>query len=324
MEIMSVNGSAGPNSLVSVLLVYGALPRLGVPSKPLTFSILLCAMADRMVTEKISKYIAWRHINATVQIQNGPDTSEIHSALIASHVLVYHSVNDCWEWSYTLLDMKGKACSVLLQPRSGPPKLRNKVVKQFIPTSLLEKLDESPFLIAATYTTMALTTHLDDETEYNIKNNTEDFSNILYFGGTFFHISPIGFSASRIPQSTDDQKFGSISQKKIDVLNELSVFSIKHANDTQGAGVYGAGFVGLIKHEGAPNAFQKSRFVIESFNDRNCFLTHALTIQRASQRPLLSLAVRHNTIRIISNDVLQAYVQSETNLQRACKTIEFT
>lgn len=65
-----------------------------------------------------------------------------------------------------------------------------------------------------------------------------------------------------------------------------------------------------------PKAFEEWRPVIQGFNDRHCFLTHAPAVQRSSQRLLFCLAVCEKEYHVISGDVSQAFVQSETSLQR--------
>lgn len=71
-----------------------------------------------------------------------------------------------------------------------------------------------------------------------------------------------------------------------------------------------------IKNEGTPTAFETSRLVVQGLNDWHCLLTYKSTVQRASQRLLLSIFVCNNSLTIISRDISQAYVQSETSLQR--------
>lgn len=47
--------------------------------------------------------------------------------------------------------------------------------------------------------------------------------------------------------------------------------------------IFGARFVDLIKHEGQPKAFKKSRFDVQAYaNKEHGLLTHALTAQISS------------------------------------------
>lgn len=116
MTVKSVKDSVGPDSLVPTLLVYGALPRLGISSEPPTPNTFQRTLAVRQSTEEISKHISRRQANAVVRTRNGPDTSNIHTAPIDSHLLVYRPEEDLWEGPYTLLDMQGETCTILLLP----------------------------------------------------------------------------------------------------------------------------------------------------------------------------------------------------------------
>lgn len=187
--------------------------------------------------------------------------------------------------------MHGDTCTVLLPSPLGPSKFRSTVVKRIFPAESPENLDESLSPIYAAPTALILTIH---------SNNKMDYRS--------------GFQAAL--QSPDVQKFSSSRQNEVNALFEGGVFFLSHKDDAQGLRVYGARFVDLVKHEGTPNAVKKSRLVIQGFNDKHCFLTHAPTVQQASLRPLLSFAACDDRMEVISRNVLQAYVQSETNFQR--------
>lgn len=61
-----------------------------------------------------------------------------------------------------------------------------------------------------------------------------------------------------------------------------------------------------IKNEGKPEAFAKSRLVVQGFNDKkNGLLTHAPTAQRFSQRLLLALAMILPEWNIYLRDISQ-------------------
>lgn len=94
-----------PTEFLSMLLVYSTLPRLGVLSDSLTPSTFCRAAAIGNATREISNHFAYRQVIAAVRTRNGPDTSEIHTALIDLHVLVYQTGKDMSEGSYSLLKM---------------------------------------------------------------------------------------------------------------------------------------------------------------------------------------------------------------------------
>jgi hypothetical protein len=77
-------------------------------------------------------------------------------------------------------------------------------------------------------------------------------------------------------------------------------------------------FVDEIKFAGTERAFEKIRLVVQGYNDsgKKEILTQALTIQRASQRILLSLAPSLKSMNLYLRDISQAYTKSKTPLAR--------
>ena len=85
-----------------------------------------------------------------------------------------------------------------------------------------------------------------------------------------------------------------------------------------GARVFGSRFVDQIKNEGTEKAFEKSRLVVQAFNDsdKHEILTQAPTIQRASQRLIIALSLIIPELSLYSRDITQAYTQSRSELAR--------
>ncbi|KAI0991737.1 hypothetical protein K3495_g16450, partial [Podosphaera aphanis] len=82
--------------------------------------------------------------------------------------------------------------------------------------------------------------------------------------------------------------------------------------------VFNSRFVDEIKYKGTSKAFEKSRLVVQAYNDleKDVVLTQSPTIQRVSQRLILCLAALVPNTRLYLRDISQAYVQSTTNLNR--------
>lgn len=80
----------------------------------------------------MSKNFAKLQVSSAVRTRNGPDTLDIHTAPLNSNVLVYRPEVDKSDGAWSLLDIQGETCTVLLPPPSGPTKLRTTVVKRFI------------------------------------------------------------------------------------------------------------------------------------------------------------------------------------------------
>lgn len=89
MAIKSINDSVGPDGLVPTLLVFGALPRLGLPTDQPTPSTFKRAVALRKATESMSRHFVSRPVRAALNSRNGPNITDIHKAPLGSKVLVY-------------------------------------------------------------------------------------------------------------------------------------------------------------------------------------------------------------------------------------------
>jgi hypothetical protein len=75
--------------------------------------------------------------------------------------------------------------------------------------------------------------------------------------------------------------FANSQQKKINRLLEKGVFiAITEKDVPQGVHIFNSRFVNKIKHPGTNKAFEKSRLVIQAYNDqgKNLVLTQSPTI----------------------------------------------
>ena len=107
--------------------------------------------------------------------------------------------------------------------------------------------------------------------------------------------------------------------KEINGLLDKGVFEIMDKRDIPaGARVFGSRFVDQIKNEGTEKAFEKSRLVVQAFNDsgKHEILTQAPIIQRASQRLIIALSLTIPGLSLYSRDITQAYTQSRFELAR--------
>ncbi len=86
----------------------------------------------------------------------------------------------------------------------------------------------------------------------------------------------------------------------------------------QGVRIFNLRFVDEIKNAGTDKAFEKSRLVVQAYNDyeKELVLTQSPTIQRVSQRLVLALSVILPDASLYLQDISQAYVQSNTRLNR--------
>ncbi|POS88265.1 hypothetical protein EPUL_000613 [Erysiphe pulchra] len=113
--------------------------------------------------------------------------------------------------------------------------------------------------------------------------------------------------------------FEASRQKELLGLLELDVFeAVPVASIPEGKRIYGSRFVDEIKMPGTPKAYPKSRLVVQAFKDSGIeqVLTQSSTLQRVSQRILLSFSVSLKNHNLYLRDITQAYVQSRTQLIR--------
>lgn len=94
MTVKAIKDSVGPDGLVLTLLVFGALPRTGLPKKKPTSSTFQRAVALPKTIERITKHFTNRQVKDEMRTQNGPDVTDIHNAPTGSRVLVYHPEKD--------------------------------------------------------------------------------------------------------------------------------------------------------------------------------------------------------------------------------------
>ncbi|KAI0994114.1 hypothetical protein K3495_g14069 [Podosphaera aphanis] len=118
------------------------------------------------------------------------------------------------------------------------------------------------------------------------------------------------------------QSFADSRRKEINDLLEKGVFKIiDESSVPQSVRILNSRFVFEIKKIGTDKAFEKSRLVVQAFNDhgKEFVLTQSPTIQRMSQRLTLALtATLHKkmSLNLFIRDISQTYVQSTTQLNR--------
>ena len=99
-------------------------------------------------------------------------------------------------------------------------------------------------------------------------------------------------SIANISIFVQDTLFENSRRSKINGLLEKGVFEPVNIEDVpQGVRIFNSRFVDKIKHPGTNKAFEKSRLVVQAYNDqgKDLVLTQSLTIQRVSQRIILAL-----------------------------------
>jgi hypothetical protein len=122
--------------------------------------------------------------------------------------------------------------------------------------------------------------------------------------------------------TTPGKLFKLFDQTEINGLIGLGIFRFEQYNPIKHGGIriFKSRIMNEIKGKGTNKPYEKSRFVIQGYNDdgKLFVLTQNPIIQRSSQRILLAItpALLRKGMFLWLRDVTQAYTQSESPLQR--------
>ena len=327
MAIKAINDTAGPDGLVPTLLVFGVYPRMHDLDPP-SPSIVQRSEAIRKAMEEIRKIRAERQTADALNTRNGPIVDPVHDLPLNADVLVWREGNGGrtgkWTGPHKLLGIENQTCIINLP--SGPTKFRSTVIKPY----LIENLDDdekppqpqaipdpipappnpseairdpSPSPSAAS-SSEALQRRQPKRTR-RLPTRYQNMADISIFLQQEKAPAPIPtFIESR--------------RKEINGLLDKGVFEVVSLCDVpKDIRIFNSRFVDEIKNIGTSQAFEKSRLVVQAYNDqgKELVLTQSPTIQRASQRLILALAAC-TELDIYLRDISQAYVQSTTSLNR--------
>jgi hypothetical protein len=118
--------------------------------------------------------------------------------------------------------------------------------------------------------------------------------------------------------STFTLTFAESRRKEINDLLKRQVFEIIIISKMlKNVRIFNSRFVDEIKHSNISQAYEKSRLVIQAYNDheKTLMLTQAFIIQRMSQRIILVIAASTNYHLYLRN-ITQTYTQSKSSLNR--------
>jgi hypothetical protein len=122
--------------------------------------------------------------------------------------------------------------------------------------------------------------------------------------------------------TTPGAPFEASNMQEIEGLMARGVFQFERYDPDKfdGVRIFKSRMVNEIKGKATDAPFEKSRLVIQGYNDdgKEIILTQSPTIQRASQRLIIALAptLMKRGMSVYLRDITQAYTQSETQLRR--------
>lgn len=322
MAVKSVNDTAGSNGLVPTLLVFGAYPRMHELDPPAP-SISQRAAAIKKAMDEVQKYRAEQQVADALNTRNGPVVNHLHDLPLNSDVLVWREGNaghiGKWTRPFKLLSIEGETCRVELS--SGSTEFRSTVVKPYLsednsnlesndhhddPSNLPsespateDSISENPIAAPITPPAERPTRTRQRPVRYQ---NMADISVLLQ--ENFNTPTALPFTDSR--------------RKEIDGLLKKEVFKIISISEVpKDTRIFNSRFVDKIKNAGTATAFEKSRLVVQAYNNqgKEMVLTQSPTIQQMSQRLILALTA-NTSYDLYLRDISQAYVQSTTSLNR--------
>jgi hypothetical protein len=305
MAVKSVNDTAGPDGLVPTLLVFGAYPRM-TPLDPPAPTITQRAMAIRKAMTEVSKLLAARQVNDALRERNGPRTGAVHSLAIGSNVLVWRMHEKKWTGPFKLIATEGETCTVALP--SGPTQFRSTVVKPFS-----DDQDDQP---KESHSQSGQETDADDPPQ-----KSADGEQVPRRNPTRPRRLPNRYASADVAVYISNvyKSFTESRRQELNGLLERGVFEIVDEKTLpEESRVFRSRFVDTVKNEGTAKAYEKSRLVVQAYDDadKQEVLTQAPTIQRASQRLLLALVPSLPDVKIHLRDISQAYTQSATTMMR--------
>jgi hypothetical protein len=272
--------------------------------------------------KEVAKLYAARQINGALRERNGP---QIQRFELGSNVLVWRVHVKKWTGPFNLLAISGETCTVALP--SGPTQFRSTVIKSFASEDSEKPATCTPKEPAPTpgEPSDVHGVTAEDELGEPHENEEDNENDKLRRNPPRDRRLPARFRDSSIadiavyiinPPGTD---YTESRKKELDGLLERKVFEIVHESDiTPTARIFKSRFVDEVKFHGTDKAYEKSRLVVQAYNDddKKGILTQSPTIQRVSQRILLAVALLLPNMKVCLRDISQAYTQSTTSLIR--------
>ena len=281
MAVKAVNDTAGPDGLVPTLLVFGAYPRMHAIDPPAPTIIQRAAAVEKAMS-KVRKHYAERQVADALNTRNGPVVSPLHDLPLNSNVLVWREGNaghvGTWTGPFKLLGIDGETCKVNLP--SGPTEFRSTTIK--------------PYLIEEPHNSDHSERTEDQDIDQPSVINQDDL-----LTPSIIERRPV--RSRRLPSRYQNMADVSIylqnepapslsfvesRRKEINGLWEKGVFEVVPVTKIpEGIRIFNSRFVDEIKNAGMATAFEKSRLVVQAYNDhgKEMVLTQAPTIQRMSQ-----------------------------------------
>lgn len=340
MAVKALNDSAGPDGLVPTLCAFGAYPRITWNDAPAPVSKQR-ADAMQKAMDELQKHRATQLINLAKNMRNGPRHTHLEDIPVGGKVRVWReatkNTRGKWTGPFELYNKEGETITVLI---NGEKKnFRSTSVNKWFEdnedpntqrdaSSDLPSLNPEINLENDSMPSLQLRRSQRDG-RFTGQYQTEDHLNIspeiqshLYLSQNEEAIQLSLDLRSKGLIKTPGPPFFASTKKEIDSLLANDVFQFIPSNNLiLGKRIYKCRIVKGIKGKETSTPFEKSRLVVQAYNDegKSLVLTQSPTVQRASQRLIFCFAIcliRQFGLILFLRDIQQAYTHSRTHLIR--------
>lgn len=302
LAVKSMNDTVGPEGLCPTLLVFGALPR-AAKRQPASSQLERAKALDGARQEVLQEY-AKRKISFAMKHTGAPKAKEhdaaLHNLPYGAPVYVYRDKPANWTGPFPFIQIDGS--TVVVQLPHGRRIFRSTAVKAKVPPSISSLDLYKPF----TY-----------DVKDSPKSTTED--KVAVNSAAVDFLLNTSTIEAPLPLASTENYLAS-RRKEINGLIQANVFEIADRSSVPaGSRIYGCRFVDSKKTNDDGTTYCKSRLVAQNFRDKDALsiMTKSPTVSRLGQRISVATAAMFPTHAAYTRDISQAYIQSETTLNRS-------
>ena len=328
IAIKAINDTAGPNGIVPTLLVFGAYPRMTDTSQPAP-STSVRANALYKAMAEVRRLKAARQVQDALNTRNGPNTLVTLNLIPPAEVRV-HRENIGWTGPHIMVARDEETCTVDINGKRT--NFRTTVVKPYYRDNGTTDIPPAPEIPekrrpgrpkgSKNKPKLATSEGLDTlMTDY--AHNCPDAVDAYLSSKEHAALELSTKLRAEGKIKADGAPFELSDQTEIEALISQDTFRFeKYDPDKHGSQrVFKSRLVREVKGQTTNTPYEKSRLVIQGHNDngKEMVLTQSPTIQRASQRLIITLAptlLRSYNMQVWLRDITQAYIQSKSQLQR--------
>ncbi len=314
MTFKALNDSIEFDELILILLVFEIYLRM-IEMNASSFTITQRVIAMKKIMKEMWKFNAIRQMNNALNTRNDSNFL-IYNLSLNSSMLIFRENKDfnqseSWKESFKLLNIQSESAIVELSNEST--KFRFISLKFYYQNDdhVNDELSISSMKSSIESSIESISEHTDSivfiESIKRDRDRLKKFSSSIV--NVIFNIINIDSSSS----------FIAFRQKEIIELLKKEIFiSINKKNVSTNVRIFSFRFVNEIKHSSIEKTFENFRLMIQVFNDQNKILVliQSSIIQRVSQLLIICLATSLSQIKLYLRDIIQAYVQSQFNLNR--------